>query len=89
MARVRWMALTTRNLPSARKARSSTKDVAGTEAEVPASGSRSVAASRADLDTALSYESTADEITFVLGPALVGILASWLLRGCLWRWRRS
>lgn len=29
-----------------------------------------------DLDTALSYESTADEITFVLGPALVGILAS-------------
>nr|WP_235013180.1 MFS transporter [Arthrobacter sp. SLBN-100] len=31
-----------------------------------------------DLDTALSYESTADEITFVLGPALVGILASLL-----------
>ncbi|CCQ45681.1 major Facilitator Superfamily protein [Pseudarthrobacter siccitolerans] len=31
---------------------------------------------RRDLDTALSYESTADEITFVLGPALVGILAS-------------
>jgi MFS family permease len=29
-----------------------------------------------DLDTALSYESTADEVTFVLGPALVGILAS-------------
>jgi MFS family permease len=29
-----------------------------------------------DLDTALSYESTADELTFVLGPALVGILAS-------------
>jgi MFS family permease len=29
-----------------------------------------------DLDTALSYESTADEITFVLGPALVGVLAS-------------
>jgi uncharacterized membrane protein len=28
------------------------------------------------LDTALSYESTADELTFVLGPALVGILAS-------------
>jgi MFS family permease len=59
MARVRWMALTTRNLsPSA-----------------PA-GSRSVAANRADLDTALSYEGTADEITFVLGPALVGVLAS-------------
>jgi MFS family permease len=31
-----------------------------------------------DLDTALSYESTADEATFVLGPALVGILASLL-----------
>jgi MFS family permease len=31
-----------------------------------------------DLDTALSYESTADELTFVLGPALVGILASLL-----------
>lgn len=29
-----------------------------------------------ELDTALSYESTADELTFVLGPALVGILAS-------------
>jgi MFS family permease len=29
-----------------------------------------------DLDTALSYEGTADELTFVLGPALVGILAS-------------
>jgi MFS family permease len=33
-------------------------------------------ANAADLDTALSYESTADELTFVLGPALVGILAS-------------
>ncbi|WP_323958728.1 MFS transporter [Arthrobacter sp. JZ12] len=32
----------------------------------------------ADLDTALSYESTADEATFVLGPALVGLLASLL-----------
>ncbi|WP_371416507.1 MFS transporter [Pseudarthrobacter sp. NIBRBAC000502770] len=31
-----------------------------------------------DLDTALSYESTADEVTFVLGPALVGILASFV-----------
>ncbi|WP_395404551.1 MFS transporter [Arthrobacter sp. UC242_113] len=29
-----------------------------------------------DLDVALSYESTADELTFVLGPALVGVLAS-------------
>jgi len=34
--------------------------------------------SKRDLDTALSYESTADEVTFVLGPALVGILASLL-----------
>ncbi|WP_370633197.1 MFS transporter [Pseudarthrobacter sp. L1SW] len=41
--------------------------------------SRGTAADRAkDLDTALSYESTADEVTFVLGPALVGILASLL-----------
>ena len=74
MARVRWMALTTRNLSTARKASGSAGDAAA--ASAPASGSRSVAASRADLDTALSYESTADEITFVLGPALVGILAS-------------
>ncbi|GAB5077259.1 MFS transporter [Arthrobacter sp. AD-310] len=36
------------------------------------------AADPRDLDTALSYESTADEVTFVLGPALVGILASLL-----------
>lgn len=36
------------------------------------------AADKQDLDTALSYESTADELTFVLGPALVGILASLL-----------
>jgi len=48
LARVRWMALTSRGGPG----------------------------STQDLDTALSYESTADEITFVLGPALVGILAS-------------
>lgn len=33
---------------------------------------------RRELDTALSYESTADELTFVLGPALVGLLASLL-----------
>ena len=38
-------------------------------------GSSAVRAQR-DLDTALSYESTADEVTFVLGPALVGMLAS-------------
>ncbi|MET1022017.1 MAG: MFS transporter [Arthrobacter sp.] len=49
LARVRWMALTTRGQADANSA---------------------------DLDTALSYESTADELTFVLGPALVGILAS-------------
>lgn len=42
-----------------------------------ASGAGGAAASGSrDLDTALSYESTADEVTFVLGPALVGILAS-------------
>lgn len=41
-------------------------------------GGAGPAASPADLDTALSYESTADELTFVLGPALVGILASLL-----------
>ncbi|KUM38510.1 MFS transporter [Arthrobacter sp. EPSL27] len=49
LARVRWMALTSR-------------------------GRRNT--NPGDLDTALSYESTADELTFVLGPALVGILAS-------------
>jgi MFS family permease len=49
LARVRWMALTSRGSSDSR-------------AE--------------DLDAALSYESTADELTFVLGPALVGILAS-------------
>ncbi|BCW48933.1 MFS transporter [Arthrobacter sp. StoSoilB13] len=76
MARVRWMALTTRNLSSVRMATVSTKDAPAAGAGVPANGGRSVAASRADLDTALSYEGTADEITFVLGPALVGILAS-------------
>ena len=49
LARVRWMALSSRG-------------AGGRHPE--------------DLDTALSYESTADELTFVLGPALVGILAS-------------
>jgi len=49
LARVRWIALTSR-------------------------GGRKT--SGADLDTALSFESTADELTFVLGPALVGVLAS-------------
>jgi hypothetical protein len=39
---------------------------------------RGPASNSADLDTALSYESTADELTFVLGPALVGVLASLL-----------
>lgn len=56
LARVRWMALTSRT----------------------SGPGRSPAANSADLDTALSYESTADELTFVLGPALVGILASLL-----------
>ncbi|CAN7428688.1 MFS transporter [Arthrobacter sp. LjRoot14] len=37
---------------------------------------RSRSGNAEDLDAALSYESTADELTFVLGPALVGILAS-------------
>lgn len=41
-----------------------------------AEGSAATSVSARDLDTALSYESTADEVTFVLGPALVGILAS-------------
>jgi MFS family permease len=42
--------------------------------------SRGTAAdNRRDLDTALSYESTADEVTFVLGPALVGILAGFVV----------
>ena len=54
LARVRWMALTSRTAGAG------------------------PAAHPADLDTALSYESTADELTFVLGPALVGILASLL-----------
>jgi MFS family permease len=54
LARVRWMALTSRT-------------------SGPGAGTNS-----ADLDTALSYESTADELTFVLGPALVGVLASLL-----------
>lgn len=49
LARVRWIALTSRGK--------------GQQADQ-------------DLDTALSYEGTADELTFVLGPALVGILAS-------------
>lgn len=39
-------------------------------------GAGKQAHAKQDLDTALSYESTADEVTFVLGPALVGVLAS-------------
>ncbi|MCC9203480.1 MFS transporter [Arthrobacter sp. zg-Y769] len=46
MARVRWMAMTSRR-PQGR-----------------------------EMDTALAYEGTADELTFVLGPALVGLLAA-------------
>ncbi|MGY3320484.1 MFS family permease [Arthrobacter sp. TE12232] len=56
LARVRWMALTSRT----------------------SGAGRAAGATSADLDTALSYESTADELTFVLGPALVGVLASLL-----------
>ncbi len=69
MARVRWMALTTRELTA--------KEPGGTGGE-PGTGRApgSVATRRAELDTALSYEGTADEFTFVLGPALVGLLAS-------------
>lgn len=73
MARVRWMALTTRDLEPAQ-----TGSGAGPGA-AESSGARqhgSVASRRAELDTALSYEGTADEFTFVLGPALVGLLAS-------------
>ncbi|MGJ9402528.1 MFS transporter [Arthrobacter sp. KK5.5] len=33
-------------------------------------------AARRELETALSYESTVDELTFVMGPAIVGLLAS-------------
>ena len=51
LARVRWMAMTSRK-PAAASA-----------------GAR-------DLDTAMSYEGTADELSFVLGPALVGLLAA-------------
>ncbi|MBP3044961.1 MFS transporter [Arthrobacter jiangjiafuii] len=51
LARVRWMAMTSRR------------------AESKTVGAR-------DLDTAMSYESTADELSFVLGPALVGLLAA-------------
>ncbi|HKU29673.1 MAG TPA: MFS transporter [Arthrobacter sp.] len=75
MARVRWMGLTTRNLT--RNASAGPGNDAGRPAPGPLGpAAHSVAGSRADLDTALSYEGTADEITFVLGPALVGLLAS-------------
>lgn len=72
MARVRWMALTTRNLAAGTQGAWGGSSKPGGGAGAPGS----VAANRADLDTALSYESTADEVTFVLGPALVGVLAS-------------
>jgi MFS family permease len=62
LARVRWMALTAQG--PARGGAANNK-VANRQL-----------ANRQDLDTALSYEGTADELTFVLGPALVGILAS-------------
>jgi MFS family permease len=62
LARVRWMALTAQG--PARGGAANNK-VANRQL-----------ANRQALDTALSYEGTADELTFVLGPALVGILAS-------------
>ena len=37
---------------------------------------RKSSAGTRDLDTAMSYEGTADELSFVLGPALVGLLAA-------------
>jgi len=73
MARVRWMALTTRDLAATDPART-TGGPAGERG--PGRTSGSIATRRAELDTALSYEGTADELTFVLGPALVGLLAS-------------
>ncbi|MFH5877943.1 MFS transporter [Arthrobacter sp. NA-172] len=77
MARVRWMALTTRNLTTRNLSTSNPSPRnPSSGASGKTAGSGSVAANRADLDTALSYEGTADEVTFVLGPALVGILAS-------------
>ncbi|MFJ5693205.1 MFS transporter [Arthrobacter sp. NPDC093125] len=62
LARVRWMALTS----GAGHGSSAGQD------------SSTGQNTGTDLDTALSYESTADELTFVLGPALVGLLASFV-----------
>ncbi|MCA4132136.1 MFS transporter [Arthrobacter sp. M4] len=91
MARVRWMALTTRSIENRSPAPGNTAgEYAARDhnpaltplargSQIPAAtvaASGSVVSARADLDTALSYEGTADEITFVLGPALVGALAS-------------
>ncbi len=68
LARVRWMALTSKAPHS-----SSAEQGNGS-----GQGSSSRQNGGTDLDTALSYESTADELTFVLGPALVGLLASFV-----------
>jgi MFS family permease len=73
LARVRWMALTSGGGDN----RSGGHD-SGTGQNSTGPNSSSRANSGADLDTALSYESTADELTFVLGPALVGLLASFV-----------
>ncbi|WP_457974418.1 MFS transporter [Arthrobacter sp. D1-17] len=73
LARVRWMALTSRggaNRSSGRNSSTGQASSAPNGSPRPNSGT--------DLDTALSYESTADELTFVLGPALVGLLASFV-----------
>jgi predicted MFS family arabinose efflux permease len=71
LARVRWMALTARASPASGSTNSGVAN--GGSANRAASGTGT---NSQDLDTALSYEGTADELTFVLGPALVGILAS-------------
>lgn len=71
LARVRWMALTSRASLASGSTNSGVAN-SGSDHRV-ASGTGT---NTQDLDTALSYEGTADELTFVLGPALVGILAS-------------
>lgn len=73
LARVRWMALTSRGGANRSSGRNSST---GQASSAPISSPRPN--SGTDLDTALSYESTADELTFVLGPALVGLLASFV-----------
>jgi MFS family permease len=68
LARVRWMALTSG---------AGHGSSAGQDSRLGQDSSTGQNSSM-DLDAALSYESTADELTFVLGPALVGLLASFV-----------